>query len=422
MSSIATNVTRNRHVFLVGLAFVSIFMLSHLAQAETTIWLWHFFGGGPELEAFLTLVDRFEQEHPDIHVDVMPVAWGDEYYEKLSVAVAADSAPDVALMHATKIAEFVEGGFLRELTDDELRAAGIDEEDYFPIPWQASTYEGKVYALPFDIHPIGLYINRRVLAEAGVDPTAPGSGQELFELARRLNRDADGDGVVDRAGFGVRDDGYTFYRMWYSILGQSGLNLLDETQTGLNSDARLMTAYQELVDAHDMNALVVGGAGSDFVGEKVAFFVDGTWASGGFVELNLDFAAAPFPVFGDEPATWTDSHLFVLPRQTSAHAERLEASKTFVKWMTQNNGEWSATAGHVSPSRQVLQSPEFQALGPQLAFAQQLNYVTYFPQVIGAWSLQSALSYHLHRIMSGNTTLAQGFEDIRTEFANILDR
>ena len=103
------------------------------------------------------------KEHPDIQVETVAVPWGDPYYEKLSVAVVANSAPDVALMHATKIAEFIEGEFLRELTPDELNAAGIYAEDYFPVPWQASTYDGKVYAVPFDIHPIGLYINRQLL-------------------------------------------------------------------------------------------------------------------------------------------------------------------------------------------------------------------------------------------------------------------
>lgn len=419
--SIATRPNRKR-LKIVALALASLFILSCFAEAETTIWLWHFFGGGPELEAFLTLIDRFETEHPDIRVDILAVPWGDPYYEKLSVGIAAGSAPDVALMHATKIAEFAKGGFLRELTNDELIEAGIDEADYFPIPWQASTYEGKLYALPFDIHPIGLYVNRRLLAEAGLASTAPATGDELFETARRLNRDTSGDGVVDLAGFGVRDDGYTFYRMWYSILGQYGLDLLNETQTGLNDDIRLLRAYEHLVDGHLMNSMIIGGVGADFLGETVAFFVDGTWAMGGFVELGLDFAAAPFPVFGEQPATWTDSHLFVLPRQSYPDDERLEASKTFVKWMTQNNGEWSATAGHVSPSRQVLQTPEFQALEPQLAFARQLNYVTYFPQVEGAWNLQGVLSGNLHRIITGGTTLSQGFEDIKTEFANVLSK
>src|SRR5690606_7026629 len=150
---------------------------------------------------------------------------------------------------------FIEGEFLRELTPDELNAAGIYAEDYFPVPWQASTYDGKVYAIPFDIHPIGLYINRQLLEEAGVAPTPPATGEELLETARFLNRDQDGDGMLDVAGFGIRDDGYTFYRMWYSIVHQFGLEILDEARTGLNPDPRLVEAFDTLVDAKNLGAL-----------------------------------------------------------------------------------------------------------------------------------------------------------------------
>lgn len=414
----------NRFVGMLLGILVSILLalsLPSLTMAQTTITVWHFFGGGVELETFLSLVDRFMQEHPDINVDTVAVPWGDPYYEKLSIAVVADSAPDVALMHATKIAEFIEGGFLRELTAEELEAAGIYAEDYFPIPWQASTYDGRVYAIPFDIHPIGLYANRQLLEQAGVPSTPPATADELFATARIVNRDRDGDGVLDLAGFGVRDDGFTFYRMWYSIIHQLGLSMLDETGKALNSDPRLIEAFDRLVDAKNLGTLTIGGPGADFVGGNVAFFVDGTWTMGDYNRLGLDYAAAPFPVFGDRPATWTDSHLFVLPHQAYADDRRLEASKTFVKWMSHNNGIWSAAAGHVSPSRQVLQTPEFQSLEPQMAFARQLDYVVYFPQVLGAWTLQGSLSANLHRIMSGDITPLQGFENIKTEFANVLN-
>ena len=55
--------------------------------------------------------------------------------------------------------------------------------------------------------------------------------------------------MLDVAGFGIRDDGYTFYRMWYSIVHQFGLEILDEARTGLNPDPRLVEAFDTLVDS-----------------------------------------------------------------------------------------------------------------------------------------------------------------------------
>ena len=73
-----------------------------------------------------------------------------------------------------------------------------------------------------------------------------------------------------------------------------------------------------------------------------------------------------------------------------------------------------------SPSRQALQTAEFQALEPQMAFVAPARLCRLFPQVRGSWTLQGSLAANLHRIMSGDVTNLQGFENIKTEFANVL--
>ncbi len=107
--------------------------------------------------------------------------------------------------------------------------------------------------------------------------------------------------MLDVAGFGIRDDGYTFYRMWYSIVHQFGLEILDEARTGLNPDPRLVEAFDTLVDSEKSWRLDRRKIGADFIGGNVAFFVEGTWVIGDYNRYGLNYTAAPFPSSASGP-------------------------------------------------------------------------------------------------------------------------
>ena len=400
-------------IFALGLSSVR-------SYAATTVDFWHFLAAGSELTALNEIVEQFQEEHPDIRIEMQYFPWGNPYYEKLITSVVGGSPPDVAMLHQTKIAEFVEAGVLAELTPAELRASGIRDEDYFPIPWQASQYQGKQYALPFDIHPIGLYINPRLVGEAGLPSTVPTTGQELFEAAKRINRDVSGDGVLDTIGFGIRRDGFTYYRLWYSIISQMGANLLNASQTRLSDDPRLAGALDLLIEARDTQALTIGVGAGDFLNQKAAFLVEGTWDSGGLARQGMEFDAAPLPAFGNTQAVWTDSHLVVLPRQLRTDEAQLAASKEFAKWITHNNYLWAKLGGHVPPSRRTLQSMDFKTLKHQVEFAKMLHHVVYFPQVQGAWEIQNSIANNLGGAMQQEVAPTQAFERLGTEIAAVL--
>jgi multiple sugar transport system substrate-binding protein len=392
----------------------------HVAAAKTTITFWHFLGAGSELDALNIMVEEFEKAHPDIDVEMLYSSWGTAYYEKLLTSVIGGSPPDVAMMHATKIAEFAQADLLYELTPMELNLAGIRSEDYFPVPWRAAQYQGRQLGLPFDIHPIGLYMNPNIMGQAGLPVAAPTTASEMFEQARRMNKDINGDGILDVNGLGVRNDGYTFYRIWYSIINQNGVNLLNPAGDGLNTDPYLIEAINILQDARDNQSLIIGVNPADFLNEKAGYFLDGVWYSGGFTTQGMEFETAPIPVFVGDPAAWTDSHLITLPRPAKVDVDKMNASKEFAKWMTQNNFMWSKLGGHVSPSRRVLNSAEYRTLKHQVAFAKMLPYVVYFPQVVGSWEMQDSISDNLLQVMQTTLPPVQAMEEINTTVKTVL--
>ena len=69
-----------------------------------------------------TLVDRFNAENPDIHIDVNVVAWPG--YPQLTAQVAARDPPDLVTMHEGVISDYASKGLV-EPVDNYLRAAAI---------------------------------------------------------------------------------------------------------------------------------------------------------------------------------------------------------------------------------------------------------------------------------------------------------
>ena len=87
---------------------------------------------------------------------------------------------------------------------DELAATGarLGERANEPMLAALRLPDGGIYAVPWKTNPMMLMYNVDWLAEAGVAP--PRTYSELIEALRRLARDTDGNGRLDRWGFWAR--------------------------------------------------------------------------------------------------------------------------------------------------------------------------------------------------------------------------
>src|SRR5690606_26803080 len=83
-------------------------------------------------------------------------------------------------------------GLLRPI-DEDLAAIGVGPESFRPsYVWESTVYRSRQYGLPYGVHPMLLYYNRSLLAEAGlVGP--PANAAEFISHAQKLTRtDPDG--------------------------------------------------------------------------------------------------------------------------------------------------------------------------------------------------------------------------------------
>ncbi|MFI9485967.1 extracellular solute-binding protein [Promicromonospora sp. NPDC052451] len=112
---------------------------------------------GGQRRLLVDLWNRVHREHPARIVEVSSNA--DRAYSTiLSAAQAADPAYDVYNLDIPWVPQLARGGYLRVLED----ASG---EGFLAGPWAAGTWDGAVYALPFNSDVGLLYCNLDLVAE-----------------------------------------------------------------------------------------------------------------------------------------------------------------------------------------------------------------------------------------------------------------
>jgi multiple sugar transport system substrate-binding protein len=239
----------------------------------------------------------FEQDNPDIHVDVEIVPWND-YFEKLRTDVAGDSAPDVFWVDGGSYPAYADAGALLDITT----AIPADAQaGWVPAVVAQYTRDATLWGVPQLADPgIAVYYNADLLGDAGLsvedvsaltwDPT--GNNDTLISVLQKLTKDYNGN-TADSAAFDGSNlsqygynAGYDLQAMVLNYLASGGAEFQDESnQYAFASDPGL-TSFQYLVDL--MNKWHVAPSAADtntngdfsreqFLQGKMALFQSGVY-------------------------------------------------------------------------------------------------------------------------------------------------
>ncbi len=151
------------------------------ATGSVTVTFWQFWPA----ETVRPLIAAFEAANPGIRVEMQQLTW-QSGLEKITAATAAGQPPDLCELGSTWFAKFAANGALADLTaDTEAMRTGY-------LMWDACTYDGKVYALPWVTGTRVLFTNRELARAAGLDPDRPPqTWDELLAFARAVHRPRD---------------------------------------------------------------------------------------------------------------------------------------------------------------------------------------------------------------------------------------
>jgi multiple sugar transport system substrate-binding protein len=364
---------------------------------------------GPDGPFMGELVNAFNEANPNI---VVTMTTQSEYYTQLSTSAASGTLPDVAIVHADQVATQVYRNILRPM-DDLVAATGINGEDFPEGVWNAGEVNGSRYAIPLDIHPMTMFVNMDLLAEAGFD-AAPTTAEEFAAVAAALTS-GDNNGFLLTAGFPIQQ----IFEMMLHQYGGSPFNE-DGTEATWNSPEGVMAA-QWLLDtqaAYSQPNLEVDAELNAFKGGTVGMIWNGIWQTTNVTGEGVFFngVAVPVPQIGPNMAVWGGSHQLTLPVQAEEDACRDAAAGMFIKYLLDNSVVW-AQAGQLPASSVVRGSDEFAEIHPQSEIAAgSADYVFFPPSVPGITDAYAPLGEAIGALMSGNAT------DIQAELDNAAER
>ncbi|MFI7541160.1 ABC transporter substrate-binding protein [Actinoplanes sp. NPDC049599] len=334
-------------------------------------------GDGPVMKA---LVDKFNAANPNIKVTMNVYEWAD-YYQKVPAAVSTGNGPDLGIMHVDQVATNAARGVILGL-DDLATSLRLNEGDFSPPVWQAGVYNGKRYAIPLDVHPLGMFYNKKVLRTAGLDPDKPPATAD--EYAADLDK-LKAKGVQ---GHWATPFPFTGTLQFEALTWQFGGQLFDEKATkplfAEQPGVQALTWLTDLVkNGHSPKNVAQDADLIALQNGKTAFNWNGIWTINTLRAVKgMEWGVAPLPQIGTQPAAWAGSHQFVQFKQRSQDANKLQAGKVFINFISQQSLEW-AKGGQVPARKEIRDSAEFKALTEQAAIGTQIDNLHFPPSVPG---------------------------------------
>lgn len=364
------------------------------ASDTQTLQFWHLLSGGDGV-TMSSLLDGVNDAQDAYRIRPTVLAWGTPYYTKLAMAGAGGRAPDVAIMHATRVNGWAPGGLLDDWDLDRLADLGVDKST-FPTPiWEKGFVGDRLFSVALDAHPFVMMFNTDVCDAAGVLDTdgrlqETASPEEFLDQLRTVSGTAEGHAL----SYGYLGDGAQMWRLFYGLYAQHGLAI--ELPLGgkavIDKDAAVesLTFMQTLLDGEIAAAQNdYGSAIAEFATGKSGMLMTGVWELRTMQNAGIPFDATMIPTLYGTPAVYADSHSFVLPRQANADETKRELTYQFVADLLKGSIGW-AEAGHIPAYLPVTESPEYADLIPQAHYAEAAEHVVYDPT---AWFTGSGSSF-----------------------------
>ena len=133
-------------------------------------------------------IEEFNKVYPNVTVTLEPNTW-DEYWTKLEAAATGGSIADVFWMNGPNITKYAKGEILMPI-DDMIAEQGIDVANYPAGLVALYNIDGAQYALPKDFDTIGVWYNKALFDEAGVEyPTDDWTWEDMAAKAAELTKD-----------------------------------------------------------------------------------------------------------------------------------------------------------------------------------------------------------------------------------------
>ena len=374
-----------------------------------TITYCNFNSSGGNEETLAKMVAAFEEEHPNIKVEVETIGY-DDYFTQMQTRVAGGTAPDCYELNIENFAAYANKGILAEIT-------GVDVSGLNETALGAFNVDGKQYGLPESFSNVVLIYNKDLFDQAGVAyPTNDWTQDDLQAAAEKIR--ALGDDI-----FGIWQP--ITYNEFFKVVAQYGGALLneDKTEFTINSPENLEAATalvdRVLVSNVQPNAVQQGGMGDwdMFMSGRLGMIPTGIWAFQTFTDgcdFEWDIVVEPGST---QKATHFFSNCVVMNPDTKYPTE----VATWLAWLASSttSADIRLEAGWDLPALKDLNAlSSYLDITPpdnREAVFESLDYLV-MPPVIEDYALMSdIISQKLSAAADGTITVQEALDQAQAE-------
>lgn len=369
-------------------------------ELSGTVTWWDTSTVGSEDKVFKKIAEGFEKKHPKVDVKYVNVPFGDAQNKFKNAAQAGAGAPDVIRSEVAWTPEFADLGYLAPL---DGTAALKNQDDFLEQAAASTKYKDKTYAVPQVIDSMGIFYNKKIFAEAGVE--IPKTIADLKVISKKIKDKTGKTGLYLRG-----DDAYWFLSFLY---GEGG-DLVDADSKTVTVDkpagVKAFETVKDLVDSGAAKTDATDGwenMQSSFKDGKVAMMINGPWAvadtlTGKEFTDKANLGITPVPAGSAAQGAPQGGHNLAV----YAGSKNLDASYAFVEYMTSVESQ-AQTAGELNllPTRTSAYSKQEAADSEIVQFFKPVvETAVERPWIPETGSLFAPLVTEYTKVLTGQTT------------------
>ncbi|MDR0654301.1 MAG: ABC transporter substrate-binding protein, partial [Synergistaceae bacterium] len=235
------------------------------------------------------IIKAFESANPDIRIEIQGIPVSD-IVKEITIRSTAGDPPDIAQIPSDNVLQLQSAGLLSPL--DDLLGEDFQRNIYKDLYDATGLVDGVHYAVPWANSTHGLFYNRKLLAQAGLDPARPpktiGELADILKIAReRLTEDV----ILIQADTTVRTLG--LLHQWPFLLAFNGgvepYNLKGEVNFNTDGIKKYMEWLRLLIkEKYTLPGLKYGEFRPYAAQDKLLFGNDWTCFDGILRSLNKD--------------------------------------------------------------------------------------------------------------------------------------
>lgn len=241
-------------------------------------------GSESEIKILKPILIEFEKENPNIKVEFLHIP--QNYFQKLHLLFASNTAPDVILINNQYLPLYANAGKLEDL---ESYTNELETAKFYPKAIKALSWNNNSYAIPRDISNLVIYYNKSIFDKKNIPyPQKGWSYEQFITTAKLLTKTPE--------VFGISFEEEPLFYMPY--LMSFGINDIPDPEH--ENTKKALQKYAELRFKHKIAPLKENSASATmaqmFLQERLAMYLSGRWLVPKFrQEANFDWDIVEFP-------------------------------------------------------------------------------------------------------------------------------